>query len=326
MGLQQESNGRMTRPARGQRWTFVGLTFGLCLMAQSAMAKEVGTYPPCAHIPTENDVAAAQGAYKAGQVSFQEADYERALLYWEDAFRRDCTAVKLLLNIARAYELSGELSGAVNALETYLERAPDAEDRASVEKRMARLNERLDEERASAAAATPAPSTPERDETSSAEATQSAPTKPAWPVVLTASGVAGIIIGTTVGVLGAVDVGDEKDRIAGEFSTADGAQCERDGRRWNCPGELLDEVELALDNSDELKRAETMRTVGIVVGAGGAVLTGVGAYFWYKLWSASSSRDVARRGRTAQGLSAPVPLLVPQVSPHFAGLNFSAQF
>lgn len=332
MGLKQRSIGPATRPGRARYWLLVGLSLSLAVGASPAQAADGGeaeSYPACAHVPTANDVSAAQGAYKAGQVSFQEADYERALLYWEDAFRRDCTAHKLLLNLARAYELSGDLSGAVNALQTYIGRAPEADDRASVEKRIARLREKLEEERAATAAATPPSPAASDDATTTTTGTDSAPTtraKPIWPVVLTASGAATIVIGSTVGVLGALDIGKEKDRIAGSFSTADGAQCERDGRQWSCPEDLLEEVQVALDNSDELARAKTMRNLGIVVGVGGAALAGVGAYFWYKLWSAPTTRSAARSGGVHDGVSRTPPLLVPLVSPSFAGLRFNAQF
>src|SRR5690606_6759565 len=86
-------------------------------------------YPACDREPTAAEINGAKGAYGAGQASFNEADYGRAILYWEDAFRRDCTASKLLLNLARAYELSSKKDHAVLALETYLERRPEAPDR-----------------------------------------------------------------------------------------------------------------------------------------------------------------------------------------------------
>ena len=123
-----------------------GLVLAASLLVGTAHA-EVKPYPSCERDPTESDISAAKGAYEAGQVSFQEADYDRALLYWEDAFRRDCTAVKLLLNIARAYELSGAPASAVNALQTYVDRRPDAKDRDSVEKRIAKLKEKVEEEK-----------------------------------------------------------------------------------------------------------------------------------------------------------------------------------
>src|SRR5687768_5293342 len=84
------------------------------------------SYPPCDRAPTENETTAAKHAFQAGNASFDEADYTRAITYWEDAYRRDCTAHLLLLNLARAYELDGQKERAIVSLQTYLERSPDA--------------------------------------------------------------------------------------------------------------------------------------------------------------------------------------------------------
>ena len=82
------------------------MAFPAAAWAEEATQDEPLVFPPCEGKPSETDVAAAQGAFQAGKVSFDEADYQRAINYWEDAFRRDCTATALLLNLARAYELN----------------------------------------------------------------------------------------------------------------------------------------------------------------------------------------------------------------------------
>src|SRR5690349_10792349 len=65
------------------------LALPLCLVAGQALAAETPThtYADCAREPSEADLTAAKAAFQAGNVSFNEADYPRALLYWEDAFR-----------------------------------------------------------------------------------------------------------------------------------------------------------------------------------------------------------------------------------------------
>ena len=79
------------------------------LVVPAAVRAEEPTksYPDCGHEATDAEVQAAKGAFQAGNASFNEADYARAIDYWEDAYRRDCTANPLLLNLARAYELAG---------------------------------------------------------------------------------------------------------------------------------------------------------------------------------------------------------------------------
>src|SRR5688572_12504099 len=73
-----------------------------------ARAEEVRPYPECTDDTSDPVTTGARAAFQAGEASFNEADYPRAILYWEDAFRRACSATSMLLNLARAYELSGQ--------------------------------------------------------------------------------------------------------------------------------------------------------------------------------------------------------------------------
>ena len=100
-------------------------------------------FPPCTTTATEADRKAAQGAFAAGQGSFNEADYATAITYWRDAYRRDCSAHALLLNLGRAYELKGDRPEAMNALETYLQRKPDAADADQIRRRIENLKSQM---------------------------------------------------------------------------------------------------------------------------------------------------------------------------------------
>jgi tetratricopeptide (TPR) repeat protein len=137
-------------------WTIGTL---LLLSAGSTLASP-RPYPECSAKPTDSDVAAAKGAFQAGQASFNEADYERAITYWEDAYRRDCTAHALLLNLARAYELGGDKAQAVEALQTYLARKPESPQKDQINRRIEVLNQQLAKEPKPAAAAPPAEPAP----------------------------------------------------------------------------------------------------------------------------------------------------------------------
>src|SRR5688572_27310400 len=119
-------------------------TLGVVLFfaARATMAQS-RPYPECTAEPTESDIAAAKGAFQAGQASFNEADYERAITYWEDAYRRDCTAHALLLNLARAYELDGDKRQAVEALQTFLARKPESPQKDQIERRIEVLNQQI---------------------------------------------------------------------------------------------------------------------------------------------------------------------------------------
>jgi tetratricopeptide (TPR) repeat protein len=124
------------------------LAISLALLSTApAFAGEVHQYLECNKQPSETEVQGAKGAFQAGMASYGEADYERAILYWEDAFRRDCTATLLLQHLGRAYEGQGNLEQAIVALRTYLLRSPDATDRPQVEKRVDVFEQKLEDER-----------------------------------------------------------------------------------------------------------------------------------------------------------------------------------
>src|SRR6476659_9216277 len=129
----------------------------LALSSLGAAAEETHPYVDCTHEASEADVTAAKAAFQAGNVSFNEADYPRAILYWEDAFRRDCSAHPLLLNLARAYELNGQKQQAVIALETFLQREPNTTERAQIQRRIEVLKKQIETEQAATPVAAPPP-------------------------------------------------------------------------------------------------------------------------------------------------------------------------
>jgi tetratricopeptide (TPR) repeat protein len=135
--------------------------FALLALSSAAFgAEEAHPYPECTHEASDADLTAAKAAFQAGNVSFNEADYPRAILYWEDAFRRDCSAHPLLMNLARAYELNGQKQQAVVALETFLEREPNSTERAPIQRRIEVLKKQLESEQAAATAAAAPPPGP----------------------------------------------------------------------------------------------------------------------------------------------------------------------
>ena len=99
-------------------------------------------YPKCSAAPNREDSEAAHGAYKFGKRKFDEGDYATSVNYFKDAFRSDCTKNDLLIIIARAYELSGNRAEAANALETYLQREPNAQDAEVQRRRIANMQGR----------------------------------------------------------------------------------------------------------------------------------------------------------------------------------------
>ncbi len=218
-------------------------------------------YPTCEGQPSESQVTGAKGAYKAGHVSFDEGDYERAILYWEDAFRRDCTANKLLLNLARAYELAAKKRHALLALETFLERDPSSEERSVIERRITTLRAQI---KSAGDAASPTTSAHPSSETSHEETAPPleppARKKPAWPVVLTAAGAATAGVGLGLFLTGQL--------------TLDGAACStnEDGD-VACSANPSAGTTTGHDEAARAASAQNLRNVGGGVAiAGGALL------------------------------------------------------
>jgi tetratricopeptide (TPR) repeat protein len=261
-------------------------------------------YPSCDREPTSADISGAKGAYEAGQASFNEADYARAILYWEDAFRRDCTAAKLLLNLARAYELSSKKEHAILALETYLERRPDASDRPSIEKRIENLRAQVASEAkpvpiepapAAVVATAATPTEPKKVEPVAEEKAKSK--RPVWPVVMTISGA----------VVAGVGVGFMMDAA----STLASVNCSDVGGVMTCDAN----PSVPTNETEETARANnavTQRTIGALTFAVGTGFLAAGAAAWYFSW-----KD--RRRETATHV-------LPMLAPGYAGLSVRGRF
>lgn len=250
------------------------------------------SYPPCSSKPTEGDTAAAKGAFQAGTAAYNEADYDRAATYWEDAFRRDCTASALLLNLARAYESGNKLEYAIVALQTYNERNPDSPQHGQIERRIERLQEQFDAQAAAVpvpAARTNQPSpapkqAPPEDDADAGKAS-------AWPLVIAISGGAIALLGTGVYFKG------KKDTDKYE------SQCGTD--RMSCP---------SADIEQKANDARQVQQLGGAMIVGGAVI-GVGGAVWYYF-----ETKRAARARESAALH-----FIPTVGPGYAGVSFDGR-
>lgn len=267
----------------------------LALLASPALAQQADSkpYPECTRAPTDGDVQAAKGAFQAGQAAFKEADYSRSILYWEDAYRRDCTAHPLLLNLATAYELSGNKAQAIAALQTYLVRRSDAPDADQITRRIEVLKRQLEESQRPApqpkvAPPVPAPAPAQASRpTSAAPVADSGPKRPIWPLIVAGAGGAVAVVGVAVW-----------GRAAADVSAVD-KKCPS---RPNCSAQY----------ASEGNAARSRQTVGGVTVAAGLAIAAGGAA-WYFL-APPLDADVA--GTT----------FVPVVFPGFAGATLSARF
>jgi len=90
--------------------------------------------------PTASDTQAAKTAFRDGQHAFTEGAYSSAVDLWSDAYRLDCNAHPLLLNLAMAQELLGRPEDAARTLELFNRRASDSPYVEPNRKRIERLH------------------------------------------------------------------------------------------------------------------------------------------------------------------------------------------
>jgi hypothetical protein len=262
-------------------------------------------FPPCTTTATEADRKAAQGAFAAGQGSFNESDYSTAITYWRDAYRRDCSAHALLLNLARAYELKVDRAEAVNALETYLQRKPDAADADQIRRRIENLKSQMTAAEkpvvatalpavSSAVPPPPAATTPPAAPPLVAEAAESGHSRSPVPLIVAGGGGVLAIVGAVVLAGGASKVQDAEDRCP---------------THKGCPADVA-------EDGNAGRRQQT--TGGVLIGVG--VAAAGGGLLWYFLLSPSSDPPP----RTAFDLRR--PRASPAVGPGYAGISLGASF
>jgi tetratricopeptide (TPR) repeat protein len=228
-------------------------------------------------------MAAAKGAFEAGNAAFNEADYARAITYWEDAYRRDCTAHPMLRNLARAYELDGQYEKAIAALETFLARQSNSGEDVSIPRRIEALRKKLAEEQSQAEPVQPVERDPQPVVTPPPEPAPPPPKMERSPVPLYVAG-GGALVGLVGGALWypAYTTLQEID-----------AECPDRGRDIVCP------------RAAEGNQARSDVTLwGIVGGVGAAVA--VSGVVWYFLQDEQ-----------------PVSGLLTDVGPGYAGLSYS---
>jgi hypothetical protein len=273
------------------------------------------SFPPCTTAPTDADRNAAKGAFAAGQGSFNEADYATAITYWRDAYRRDCTAHALLLNLARAYELKGDRAEAVTSLETYLQRKPDAPDADQIKRR-------IDNLKAQMASAAPQPSATATAPAPTASGTALPPPpppdtgKPHGKSILPLALLGGA--GVVVGVVGAIMFSGGAGKISDAESTKN-AKGEPLCPNRVCPhNPPTPDEQAVIDKGNDGRSQETLG--GVLIGVGVAAI-GTGAILYLVSSPSGSSAQAPHGTAVAKSTS-----LTPVVSPSFAGLSLAGHF
>jgi len=257
---------------------------------------EPKAYPECIKAPTDAETAAAKGAYQAGNASFDEADYPRAITYWEDAYRRDCTANLLLKNLARAYELYGQKRQAVVALETFLVREPSTADKEQIQRRIEVLKKQIASEKAVPVAVAPPPAaTPAATPPQPPPETDTPQGKRSIvPLIVAGAGGVALIVGVGVFSKAAKDLSHYEDL---------------------CPNRDCGDGAGAAENKAAGNEARNRKVWGgVVTGVGAATLAG--GLIWYFVQPRHTSSTATLRK----------PLVSPTVAPGFAGVALSGAF
>ncbi|MGE5783777.1 MAG: hypothetical protein ACM3ZE_04270 [Myxococcales bacterium] len=269
----------------------------LLFFCGQASAGEVHEYKECQKQPTEADVQGAKGAFQAGTVSYNEADYERAILFWEDAYRRDCTATLLLLHLARAYEGQGNLEQALVALHAYLARAPsNAPDRPKAERLVVAFEQKLDSQKRSQTQVEEEQK-PKEDQPPPTTAPSTAGTGPAYrhlyvkpiiPIAVAGVGISAFVVGGIIFGTAQSDVSDYDEQCKGQ-----------------CPDR---------QTYKDAEDAKSRRDWGLGIGVTGLVLAG-GGIGWYFFNEQQKPNQPAR-----------TTALLPWLSPSVAGLSYRGSF
>ncbi|MGK0358944.1 MAG: tetratricopeptide (TPR) repeat protein [Bradymonadia bacterium] len=220
-----------------------GIGYTQAMRMMSIVACFAATLPAVAQADARTS---AQGEYAKGTAAFQARDYPRALARFEKAFKLDSSPV-LLFNIARCHEEMGDVAQARDNFRAYLERVPDAADRADVERRIRVMQ-------AVALRSTPPPPVAPRS-----EPPRSAPPRPAPPPdppYLAWGVMAGGVVATGVGLYLGLHAADAETQYTAEL---------RDAARKR---RLGDDAESAALRAN------------VAFGIGGALLVG-GAVLWW---------------------------------------------
>jgi hypothetical protein len=295
--------------------TFPLLALVATAAAVPALAQTTSTGAPLVYAqtcdPKTADTQRAIQIFKLGQQFLSEANFDKAIGLFKDAYDTDCTAIELLRWLADAFDRKGDRAEEVRALKEYLRRNPNPADVDTLKRRITNLGGTLEtapttSTSAPVTATTSAPTAtvvptatatstgaPTTTATSTATTPTSSPggghTIPPW--IVTGAGGAALITGGILYVIG-----------AGKVSTAD-KDCNP-----NPPGSRQCTNQNAINDGNS---GRSLETVGLIVGVVGILGVG-GGLVWHFL--------------EPTGPSSPSAGLAPAVGPGYAGVSLGGSF
>jgi tetratricopeptide (TPR) repeat protein len=227
--------------------------------------------------PATGNSALANAHYQTGTAEYRAGHFAQAAVEFREAYRLSHEPV-LLFNVGSALYDSGDLAGALDAFESYLQGVPNAPNRAIVEARVASIRTRL----AAQSSAPPAPTSSDAPHAESAptvaassaslEPTRDVPaTSPVIPIAPLVVGGAGVLVAASSAVFYAL-------------RNAAIASCSDDGAAIVCPDRATADAGITYS-------ALTNWTLGV----GGVIV--VGSVVWFLV--ARSSRHAPRATASA---------------------------
>ena len=259
----------------------------------------ISAYPVCDRKPTREDSEAAHNAFLLGKRKYDEADYPSALVYFKDAYKTDCTKNELILIISTTYERNGDKAEAINAIEVYLKRVPNAPDADVQSKRLANMKAQMAEQQQPASSPANAPSTTSTSASRPPPPPQEAGGHGVAPWIVVASGGAMMITGAVLLVVGAGKVS--------EVNTA-------------CPNKACPTGPGASFTTasamDQDGQGKTLENIGAVVGGLGVVAVAGGLTWHFLEKPAVTAAEGARAGVN----------LRPRLMPGYAGAILGGRF
>jgi hypothetical protein len=284
-----------------------GVGFVVPALAQQPSAS---SYPPACEESrvTKADRERAHTVFLSGKQFLEEANYDKAISYFKDAYTIDCSVHGILPAIASAYERKGDRREAVRALEEYQKRAPNASDHEVIERRIKNLKDQIAQEQPTATASAAAPSfapspsaaPPASASAEAANASAAAPANPPPPPEAAGhSAAAWVLVG--IGAAAIVGGGVLFGVGAGDISSAESA----------CPGRVNCKQSVA----DQGNTGRTLEPIGFAVGGVGVAAV-VAGLVWH--FTESPSFSGALSGTRVR--------VHPVVTPAYAGMSLGASF
>jgi tetratricopeptide (TPR) repeat protein len=276
---------------RAQGVTLFGLVVGVSLAAGIALADDPQN-PfdiECKRKATQEDIEVARSAHNTAKQFYERGEYDRAVRYWRDVFNLDCNAIGTLLNLANAYERLGDRQSAINALEAYLKRDPEAADAEKIRRRIENLRNLMTTQPTASASVSAAPvptASASASSTSFIQVPPPPPRKPygSMPWITVGVGGAVLVAGAVLLPLGLSDVNAAKKGCTQVVSLdPPDYHASSNSGQWYCP---------TLDLASQATRGQSEVLFGkIALGVGGAAV--IGGVLWEMLANKPVAKDSA---------------------------------